>query len=55
MNGKECPACGAWDTERVHTEWYQDMIEETRICENCPTQYTNSYSLFDQSEDGVPT
>lgn len=41
---QECPECGDWNTERVHVEWGSDMVEETRICEDCPTQYTISYS-----------
>ena len=50
----ECPNCGAYDSERVHVEWYTDMIEETRICNECPAQFANSYSLFDKELQEVP-
>lgn len=46
-----CPECDGSDTERVHTEWYSDMVEETRICNECPTQFTNKYDLFEQETD----
>lgn len=51
---KECTECGTYDTERVHTECYSDMIEEVRICNECPTQFTNKYRLFEQETDEVP-
>ena len=50
----ECPNCGGYDTERVHTEWYTDLIEETRICNECPSQFVNRYDLFDQELQEVP-
>ena len=50
---QQCPECRATDTERVHTEWYTDMIEETRICDQCDSQFTNSYDLFEQSVDEI--
>lgn len=40
---RECPDCGSHDTERVHTEWLTAAVEETRICNDCPTQYTLSF------------
>jgi len=49
----QCPDCGGYDTERVHTEWMTDMLEEVRICNDCPTQYTNSFDLFDKRTDEV--
>jgi len=52
---KQCPDCDSYDTERVHIEWYTDMIEETRICDgDCGGQYTNKYSLFAQEIDEMP-
>lgn len=53
----ECPACGSHDTERVHTEWMVDMIEETRVCndDECRAQFTNSWFLFDSTIDEVPS
>jgi protein-arginine kinase activator protein McsA len=54
MTRGECPECGSRDTERVHTEWMSDMVEEVRVCNDCPTQYTNQYDLFDQRKDEVP-
>jgi RNA polymerase subunit RPABC4/transcription elongation factor Spt4 len=54
MDKKECPNCGYLETERVHTEWYSDLVEETRICSDCDTQFTNSYDLFEQAVDDVP-
>ena len=50
----ECPDCGSHGTERVHIEWYSDMIEETRICNECISQFLNSYNLFDQEVQEVP-
>lgn len=40
---RECPECGSWDTERVHTEWMGQMVEEVRICHECPTKFTVNY------------
>jgi hypothetical protein len=54
MERKRCPDCDGFDTERVHTEWFTDMLEETRICNDCPAQFRNKYSLFEQSLDEVP-
>jgi len=54
MDRTECPSCGHFETERVHTEWYSDLVEETRICSDCDTQFTNSYDLFEQAVDDVP-
>lgn len=51
MNKSQCPDCGSFDTERVHTEWYQDMVEEVRICNDSETQFTNQFSLFGQEID----
>jgi transcriptional regulator NrdR family protein len=53
-NYKQCPECGTYDTERVHTEQFTDMLERTRICNECPTQFTNKYDLFEQEVDDVP-
>jgi hypothetical protein len=38
-----CPEFDSHDTERVHTEWFTNSVEEVRICNDCPTQYTLSY------------
>jgi len=54
MERKQCPDCDSFDTERVHTEWFTDMLEETRICNDCPAQFRNKYDLFEQSLDEVP-
>jgi transcriptional regulator NrdR family protein len=54
MNRRECPDCESYDTERVRTEWMTDMIEEIRICNDCYSQFTNAYSLFDKQLDDVP-
>ena len=40
---KRCPECDALDTEVVFTDWYNDMVERTRVCNECPTQWTVSY------------
>jgi len=50
----ECPECGGWDTERVHVEWMSDRVEETRICNDCPAQYTISYGDPLVETDEVP-
>jgi len=52
-NRKRCPECGAFDTEQVHVEWMADMLEEVRICNDCPAQYTNNFDLFDKRTDEV--
>lgn len=49
----ECPECGTHDTKKVHVEWMTDMLEEVRICNECPAQFTNKYDLFDQETDSV--
>jgi len=49
-----CPDCGSHETERVHVEWGREMIEETRICRDCPAQFTNAYDLFDQRVEEAP-
>lgn len=54
MEHRRCPDCDSTDTERVHTEWHTDMLEEIRICNDCPTQFTNRYDLFAQDTDEVP-
>lgn len=38
-----CPECEAFDTDRVHVEWFSDRVEEVRICNECPTQFTVEY------------
>lgn len=50
----QCPDCGSADTERVDLWWLEDGVEETRICNECPTQWRNCYHLFEQSVDEVP-
>lgn len=50
---KQCPNCDSYETERVHTEWYSDLIEEVRICDDCPAQFTNNYNLFDSEVDEI--
>jgi hypothetical protein len=40
---RRCPECEGHATERVHTEWMGDVIEEVRICDDCPTEYTVSW------------
>jgi len=54
MVAYECPDCGSHETKKVHVEWGEDMIEETRVCKECPAQFTNAYDLFDQRIDEVP-
>lgn len=39
---ERCPECDGKDTEAVHTAWMRDAVEQTRICNDCPTQYTVS-------------
>jgi len=42
-NHKHCPECDSINTEVVHTEWFSDMVERVRICNECPTEWTVSY------------
>jgi transcriptional regulator NrdR family protein len=39
-----CPECDSYDTEVVDTQFYRDMIERVRICNDCPTQWVVSFS-----------
>ena len=48
MERQQCPECDSYDTERVHVEWFTDMLEEIRICNNCPAQIVNKFDLFEQ-------
>jgi len=49
MNDRRCcPDCGDFESERVHTEWFNDGMEEVRICGSCDTQYTNRLYLHEQ-------
>ena len=48
MDRQQCPECYSYDTERVHTDWFTDMVKEVRICNNCPAQIVNKYDLFEQ-------
>lgn len=41
---RECPECGAHDTEQVHVEWYEDYVEEVRICNECPVEYSVEFA-----------
>lgn len=52
MNRKECPSCGDVNSRRVHVDWYRDMVEEIRVCESCPTQFSIwfEYSAVDVEE-----
>jgi len=54
MRKRECPECGSYQTERVHTEWFQDIIHEVRICNDCPAQFVNKFDLFEQEIEEVP-
>ena len=57
MNRNRCPCCHSYETDRVHTEWSADLVKETRICDQCDVQFTNSYDLFEQETErisGVP-
>jgi len=49
----ECPECGSYDTKQVHIEWMEHEVEETRICDECPAQFTNAYYLTDKELDFV--
>lgn len=53
MRRDRCPRCDGTNTERVHTEWHRDMVEEIRICRHCGAQYINDYELFEQETDVV--
>lgn len=48
MNWKICPNCESKNTENVHTEEYNDMIERVMVCNDCPTQYNAQFELFDK-------
>ena len=50
----ECPECGCHDTERVFVDWWTDEVQETRICNECPTQYTINYGNPRVETDEVP-
>jgi hypothetical protein len=41
---RECPECGAHDTEQVHVEWYANYVDEVRFCNDCPTSYTLTFA-----------
>jgi hypothetical protein len=45
-----CVLCDSFDTERLHIEWFSDMIEEVRGCNNCRNQFVNEYSMSDRYE-----
>lgn len=45
---RECSECASFDTERVHIEWFTDMIEEVRICNECPAEFVNRYNLIEK-------
>lgn len=55
MNRKTCPNCDGYDTERVHTDWLTDGVDEVRICHACGAEYVNHYSMFEQevTHDGT--
>lgn len=46
-----CPHCGSHDTERAHTEWTTFGVQEVRICNDCPVQYTNEFSRLIKETD----
>jgi len=50
---QECPECGSYDTNRVHTEFWADEVQATRVCQDCPTQYDVMYG--DPYKRGVRT
>jgi hypothetical protein len=50
----KCPECAGWDTERVFVDWWKDEVRETRICNDCPCQYTISYGVPRVEIDEVP-
>lgn len=49
---RECPCCGSHDTDRAHTEWLARTVEEVRICNNCPVQFTNTFGRMEHRVDG---
>lgn len=49
-----CPECGHTNTDKVHTEQFTDMIEQTFICEDCWIQFTTKYSMFERGIDDIP-
>ena len=53
MNRNRCPNCGSFDTKRVHNEWFTDMVEVTRICNDCPAQFRNCYRMYEQELDEI--
>jgi uncharacterized protein YbaR (Trm112 family) len=55
VNRLRCPECDGFETELVHTSRHHDTIEETFICNDCPTQFVNKYNLFDQEIQEVPS
>lgn len=53
----ECPHCGSFETEQVNVTWFSDHVEEIRICNDCPTQYTLDYGpsvIIDERQVGEP-
>lgn len=48
---QECPACGSTDTRKAHIEFEPREVAEVRQCENCPVQYTNTYTHSDVEID----
>jgi len=42
---RRCPECDSYQTEVVHTEFYEDMVERVRICNDCPTQWDVVYGM----------
>ena len=54
MNRKKCPECGSFDTDHAHTERHTDIIEESRICNDCPEMFVNKFSLFEQEMMETP-
>lgn len=45
MNPRHCPECDSADTHRVHVEWSPDVVEEIRVCDDCPTEYTVCWGI----------
>ena len=41
---RKCPNCEGIDTDREHVEWYTYEVEEVRVCNECPTEYTLNYA-----------
>lgn len=49
-----CPECKSQQqTERVHSMFHADGVQEIRICEDCNIQYTVHYSLSHKEVDDV--